>query len=283
MEPSLINRMKSITFYKMSGSGNDFVIIDNRSKAVVEKYLSDFIVNVCRRKVSVGADGLILVENSDIADFKWRFFNSDGSKAEMCGNGAICVARFAYINRIAGSKMSFETETGIVYAKIEKNNSAKIKMPDPVDLMTDCSLQLENGTLFFDYINTGVPHVIVAVDKIDDVKITELGREIRFHQRFSPAGANVNFISGREDGVIAIRTYERGVEDETLACGTGSVAAAVVCANKSERKSPVKVLTRSGGYLFIYFKEKNGKISDIYLEGDARIIYKGELYEDAWN
>ena len=231
--------------------------------------------------MSVGADGLILVEESGLVDFKWRFFNSDGSQPEMCGNGARCAARFAYLNKIAGSKMSFETIAGIVSAEV-KNDRVKIKMTDPSDLKTAYILNLENGPLSLSSVNTGVPHVVIAVLNLDDVEVVRLGREIRFHKRYAPTGTNVNFIHQQKDGMVAIRTYERGVEDETLACGTGSVAAAVVTASISGIKSPINVMTRSGNSLCIYFKEKEGKFYDTYLEGDARIIYTGKLHEDAW-
>jgi len=273
--------MDQITFYKISGSGNDFIIIDNRNRVVDENDLQDFIAKVCRRKMSVGADGLILVEESENVDFKWRFFNSDGKPAEMCGNGARCVARFAYLNRIAGSEMSFETDAGIVSAQVT-NDLVKIKMPDPVALKTDYSLDLKIGPLFISSVNTGVPHVVIMIDSIDNVDVVKLGREVRFYDIFAPAGTNVNFICQNKDGTISIRTYERGVEDETLACGTGAVAAAIVTSFKFGIKSPIKVITKSGGRLYIYFKENQGEFSDIYLEGDARIIYKGELWEYAW-
>ena len=273
--------MKHIEFFKASGSGNDFIIIDNRDKIINEKNLKNFVANVCRRKMSVGADGLILVERSDLVDFKWRFFNSDGSQPEMCGNGARCAARFAYLNKIAGSKMSFETIAGIVSAEV-KNDRVKIKITDPSDLKTDYIINLENGPISLSSVNTGVPHVVIAVLNLDDVEVVRLGREIRFHKRYAPSGTNVNFICKQKEGMVAIRTYERGVEDETLACGTGAVAAAVVTASLSGMKSPIKVRTRSGNSLYVYFKEKEGKYYDTYLEGDARIIYKGELWEDAW-
>lgn len=273
--------MENIDFYKMSGSGNDFIIIDNRKRIVDEAGLMNFVANVCRRKMSVGADGLILIESADAVDFKWRFFNSDGSVAEMCGNGARCAARFAYIKGIAGTEMSFETEAGIIHAKVAKDQ-VKIKMPDPTDLKTDYALELENSTLSVSSVNTGVPHVVVEVDNIDDIEVVKLGREIRFHDVFDPAGTNVNFVCLQNDDIVAIRTYERGVEDETLACGTGAIACAIVISYKKKIKSPVKVMTRSGGYLYIYYKVKQGRFYDIFLEGDARIIYKAQLWEDAW-
>ena len=273
--------MENIDFYKMSGSGNDFIIIDNRKRSVDDAGLMNFVANVCRRKMSVGADGLILIENADAVDFKWRFFNSDGSVAEMCGNGARCAARFAYIKGIAGTEMSFETEAGIIHAKVAKDQ-VKIKMPDPTDLKTDYALELENSTLSVSSVNTGVPHVVVEADNIDDIEVVKLGREIRFHDVFDPAGTNVNFVCLQNDDIVAIRTYERGVEDETLACGTGAIACAIVISYKKKIKSPVKVMTRSKGYLYIYYKVKQGRFYDIFLEGDARIIYKAQLWEDAW-
>jgi len=275
------SEMKKIEFYKMSGSGNDFIIIDNRNHIIDEDGLSNFIAKVCRRKMSVGSDGIILVENTDNADFKWRFFNSDGSTAEMCGNGARCVARFAYLNDIAGSNMSFETLAGLVKAEVIEER-AKVKMTDPFDLKTDDTIELKKGSVPISSINTGVPHVVIVKNSIDDVDIVEIGREIRYHDQFSPAGTNVNFICHIKDQTIAIRTYERGVEDETLACGTGAAASAIVMAQKMKLDSPVSVLTRSGEYLNIFFKEKDGRYYDIYLEGDARIIYTAQLWEDAW-
>ena len=272
--------MNQIAFYKMSGSGNDFIIIDNRNRVVDENNLQDFIARVCRRKISVGADGLILVEESENVDFKWRFFNSDGSSAEMCGNGARCAARFAYLNEISGTKVSFETKAGIVSAQV-KNDEVKIKMPDPIDLKIDYNLELENSLKQVCSVNTGVPHVVITVGDIDDVEVVNTGREIRFHDSYAPAGTNVNFICAGKDNAISIRTYERGVEDETLACGTGSVAAAIIMHYKSKGKSPVKVITRGGGCLYIYLEENDGRFYNIFLEGDARVIYKGYLWKDA--
>lgn len=265
----------------MSGSGNDFIIIDNRDKIVDKIDLPNFIAKACRRKMSVGADGFILVENTDAADFKWRFYNSDGSVAEMCGNGARCVARFAYLNGIAGPDMSFETQAGIVYAQVA-GESVKVKMTDPLDLRMNYTIELKNSSLSISSVNTGVPHAVIIKDMIEDAEVVQAGREIRFHDMFAPAGANVNFVCHLKDNIIAIRTYERGVEDETLACGTGAVASAIIMARKMKIKSPVNVLTQSGGYLNIFYQENDGKYHNIYLEGDARIIYKAQLWEDAW-
>jgi len=274
--------MSPIHFYKMSGCGNDFIIIDNRKPVVEENDLSAFIVGVCRRKMSVGADGIILIENSGTVDFKWRFFNSDASVAEMCGNGARCVARFAYLNGITGPDMAFETLAGVVSASVSEAGLVKIKMTDPLNLKLDYPLCLRDGNILISSINTGVPHVVTVVDNLDETPVKEMGREIRFHPDFAPAGTNVNFVSVRPDNIVAVRTYERGVEDETLACGTGCVAGALITARKFAMTSPVTLLTRSGGHLRIYFNQHQDAYSDVYLQGDARVIYRAELCEEAW-
>jgi diaminopimelate epimerase len=273
--------MEPITFFKMSGSGNDFIIVDNREKVIKDNDLPGFINRICRRKMSVGADGFILIEPSDKADFKWRFFNSDGSKAEMCGNGARCAARFAYVNGIAGENLSFETEAGVVSGQV-KDDRAKVKMPDPVELRLDYNIELKSGPVTVCSVNTGVPHVVVMNETIEDINVFDFGREIRFHEAFAPAGTNVNFICQQKQGHLAIRTYERGVENETLACGTGSIAAALITSCKAKWPSPINLVTRSGESLTIYFKKDNRNFNDIYLEGDARIIYSAQLGEDAW-
>ncbi len=275
--------MNPIHFYKMSGCGNDFIIIDNRSPVIQENDLNAFIVGICRRKMSVGADGVILIEKSDTVDFKWRFYNSDGSLAEMCGNGARCVARFAYLNGITGPEMAFETLAGVVSASVSESGLVKTKMTDPLDLKLDRQLILKSGTVEVSSVNTGVPHAVMVVDNLDETPVKEMGKEIRFHPDFAPAGTNANFVAVQPDKIVAVRTYERGVEDETLACGTGCVASALITASKFALASPVTLLTRSGGYLRIYFKQHQNKFSDVYMEGDARLIYRAELSQEAWD
>jgi diaminopimelate epimerase len=272
---------KNIPFYKMSGSGNDFILIDNRTGIVHDDILNQLIVGACRRRMSAGADGLILIEESQRSDFRWRFYNADGSRAEMCGNGARCAARFAHLKRIAGNKLSFETDVGRVSAEINEDR-VKIRMTDPVGLMLDQSLILEEKSLDYGFINTGVPHVVIDCDDIEEIDVFSTGRSIRFHEVFAPAGANVNFVQRLDRQSIAVRTYERGVEDETLACGTGCVAASIITALKLGWESPVDVRTRSGVILRIYFKGQESTFSEVYLEGDARIIYDGMLWEEAW-
>jgi len=272
---------KRIPFYKISGSGNDFILIDNRQGIVRDAVLEQLIVGACRRRMSAGADGLILIEESHQTDFRWRFYNADGSRAEMCGNGARCAARFAHLRGIAGPKLSFETDVGRISAEII-GDRVKIGMTEPGGLRLDQSLNLEETSCDYDFINTGVPHVVVVSQDVEVVDVFHMGRLIRYHDAFAPAGTNVNFVQRLDRQEIAVRTYERGVEDETLACGTGCVAAALVTALKHGWVSPVDVLTRSGGILRISFERRDTVFSDVYLEGDARIIYDGMLWEEAW-
>jgi diaminopimelate epimerase len=271
-----------IPFTKMSGSGNDFIVIDNRGATVTDDMLPQFVERVCRRKLSAGADGLILVEDSKAADFKWRFFNSDGSVAEMCGNGARCVARFAFLNGISkGSQMAFETIAGVIHAQVFAEQ-VRIRMTDPQELTLNATLELDDRKLFYSSVNTGVPHVVLSVDDIESADVVGVGRAIRHHSKFAPAGTNVNFMAFHEKGVWAVRTYERGVEDETLACGTGIVASALILAEQKGLVAPLTLITRSGGHLKVYYSKDSGRLSDIYLEGDARVIYEGRLMPEAW-
>ncbi len=267
----------------MSGAGNDFIIVDNRDNIVDESDLAEWIRRVCRRKMAVGADGFILVEDSEEVDFKWRFFNSDGSHADMCGNGARCAARFALLNEIAGERMSFETGAGVVHARVE-NDLVSVQMTDPSDLETGRPLELLSGARRVSSINTGVPHVVAPTEDIEEIDVVGLGREIRNHPVFSPEGVNANFVQASPDGGFIIRTYERGVENETLACGTGAVAGALVMANTRDAASPVTMKTRGGRLdISFVFDEERQTYSDVFLQGDARLIYKGELLRDAWN
>lgn len=273
--------MKTIPFFKMSGSGNDFIVIDNRQGVVPESDLHPLVVGACRRKMSVGADGLILVERSATADFKWRFFNADGSRPDMCGNGARCAARFAHLNGIAGRHLAFDTLAGRIEAEVQAHG-VRIRMTDPGRVDTGCRVELDGTPQPIGRVNTGVPHVVMVVEDVDGVDVVGLGRRIRHHPALAPEGANVNFVAVAEDGRIRIRTYERGVEEETLACGTGNVAAALVLAHDRGLASPVTLTTRSGGRLVVHFQRREDRFRDVYLEGDARVIYRGELWEEAW-
>ena len=274
--------MNTTPFYKMNGCGNDFILIDNRAGQVTGDP-AGLARRVCRRKLSVGADGLILIEGSERFDFQWRFYNADGSRAEMCGNGARCAARLAHELGIAGPAMRFLTDAGPVEAQM-RGDQVKVKMTPPSACRLEDTLELAGGPVTVSSINTGVPHVVVEVAEQDEpsaADIVPVGREIRYHAAFAPAGANVNFIYSPQAQRLQVRTYERGVEDETLACGTGCVAAALVTAARRGWPSPIPVTTRSGGILTIHFEREGEGFRGVYLEGDARIVYTGEIRPDA--
>jgi len=269
-----------IPFWKMSGAGNDFIVIDHRQPLIPAERMAEFARLVCRRKFSVGADGLFLLESSDRADFKWRFFNADGSEAEMCGNGARCVARFAYMQGIAAARMRFETLAGIVDATVA-DTQATIRMTPPHSFRFDRQIEAAGQMLMVHSVDTGVPHAVIFVDDIDAVDVIGLGRQIRHHPDFAPAGTNVDFV-GRTEGGFRIRTYERGVEDETLACGTGVTAGALIAAAKGFAGSPVEMVTSGGVALTVHFSSGQGEGADqVLLKGPAHLIYKGELTAEA--
>jgi diaminopimelate epimerase len=270
-----------IEFYKMSGSGNDFIIIDNRDLSLNVGDLPTFARRVCARKISVGADGLFLIEPSMTVDFKWQFFNSDGSVAEMCGNGSRCVARYAYLKGIAPKEMSFETIAGIISAEVN-GDIVKVKLTDPSAVEAGIKIDADGQKFILDSIDTGVPHAVVFVDDLDDCAVFDLGRKIRRHECFQPRGANANFATVIDRHKIRVRTYERGVEDETLACGTGMVAAVLTAAQRGLVESPTDVLVQSGETLRIYFTKKDDRFGEIYLEGKVKIVYHGFLFEEAY-
>jgi diaminopimelate epimerase len=270
-----------IEFYKMSGSGNDFILIDNRDESLAVGDVVEFVKRVCERKVSVGADGLFLIERSDRVDFRWRFYNADGSEAEMCGNGGRCAARFASLLGIAGERMSFETGAGIIDAEV-RGDVVKLRLTDPRNLVMDDEIRIENQVLFIHSINTGVPHAVHFLRDLDDFDVFHTGRAIRRHEHHQPAGTNANFVAVVDDHTLRVRTYERGVEDETLACGTGSVAAALIAARKGLVESPVDVQVQSGERLRIYFEKTADGFTNVYLEGKAKVVYQGKLWDEAW-
>jgi len=270
-----------VPFVKMSGSGNDFILIDHRFGGLDETVLKRLITGICRRRLSVGADGVILIEASQTADFRWRFFNADGSTAEMCGNGARCAARFAHQQGICGRDMRFETGAGIIAAQVN-GARVRVRLTDPHGLLLEVPVEIRGEALTLSRINTGVPHAVLSVPEVADVDVPVLGREIRFHPQFAPEGVNANFICREPSGGIALRTYERGVEGETLACGTGAVAGALVAASRYGLDSPVRVLTRGGDTLTVFFRPVDGGFRDIQQEGEARLIYSGVLSPEAW-
>jgi diaminopimelate epimerase len=270
-----------IPFMKMSGSGNDFILIDHRKPFLNEDEMKDFARKVCQRRVSIGADGLILIENSKKADVKWRFFNADGSEAEMCGNAGRCLGRFAYLKGITGPSLTFETLAGILSAQVD-GKRVKLEMTKPHGLKLDETIPIEGKEQTLSSINTGVPHAVIFLDDIDGADVFRIGRAIRHHPHFAPAGTNANFVRVENPSRLSVRTYERGVEDETLACGTGAVAAALVAAFKGLVRSPVSIKTRGGEVLTVYFEMEGGEVKNLFFEGDVHIIYEAEMWEEAY-
>jgi diaminopimelate epimerase len=279
-----------IHFYKMTGTGNDFILIDNRTRIIDADHCRDFVRRACRHKVSVGADGMILIENDPEADFRWRFFNADGSEAEMCGNGARCAARFAYLTGIVDKPgMTFRTLAGIISAEL-LDMKVKVQMPLPHSLCLDIDLDAEGRSFHLDSLNSGVPHAVCLLKDENELEGTDVrrwGNPLRHHLHFQPAGTNVNFVCIDDAHHIRVRTYERGVEGETLACGTGSIASVLVAAARNLVESPVEAKVRSGEVLNVYFK-KSGEAStpgdirfeDVYLEGEARVAYEADLWHE---
>ena len=274
--------MEAIEFWKMNGSGNDFILIDNRNGQIKDEKMGLLVERACRRRESVGADGVIFVIESDRYDFGWRFFNADGGEVEMCGNGGRCVSRFAFLNGIAGPKMIFETLAGPISAEV-KGSMVKVLMPKPTGISMDLDLERQQGWVSVDFINTGVPHVVVNIENLfDHHLVKEQGRTIRYHPHFSPEGTNANFMKIIGPNELEIRTYERGVEDETLACGTGAIACALVASIRgSVSASPVKVKTRSGEELTIHFKRNGDSFEQVELEGNTSVVYKAQLHDEA--
>lgn len=266
--------MTKIEFVKMVASGNDFVVLDNRRRTICGSKLHAFAREACERNYGIGGDGLIAVEPSKRADFRMRIINPDGSEAEMCGNGARCAALFAKEKKIAGKKMSFETLAGMIEAEVN-GDIVRLKMPDPTDLRREVRLLIENENYMAHFVNTGVPHTVIYVEDLGSWDVKRLGREIRHHKTFAPKGTNVDFVQVQKGNLIKVRTYERGVEDETLACGTGVAASAIISAAMKDFKSPVTCLTKGGDKLKIYFKRNGDNFTDVYLEGGAKKVFCG--------
>lgn len=273
-------KLPGIHFFKMTGTGNDFILIDNRKGLIDADHCGDLVRSACRHKLSVGADGMILIENDPEVDFKWRFFNADASEAEMCGNGSRCAARFAYLTGIVAKKqMSFRTLAGIIRAEL-LGDSVKVQMTSPHSLKLDLRPEAEGRSFKLDFINTGVPHAVCFQDgenELESVDVQRWGRELRYHPIFQPAGTNVNFVSVMDTHHLVVRTYERGVEGETLACGTGAIASSLIAASRSRVLSPVEVKTSGGEFLTIHF---DPEFKNVFLEGEAKVAYEADLWPD---
>jgi diaminopimelate epimerase len=269
--------MKSLKFVKMQGSGNDFVVVEKVFLGALSG--SSLAKKMCDRRFGAGADGLLLLDCSHPSDVSMRIFNPDGSEVPMCGNGARCCALYAAQKR-KKKNLEIMTKAGLLRAEVDQE-SVKLKMTDPEKFQLGINLKVGGKRYELDYLDTGVPHAVMEVENVEEAPVGGLGRLIRCHKVFLPQGANVNFFQRRARGEILIRTYERGVEDETLACGTGSVASAIISVLKqgaSGLDQQVGVLTQSGERLKVYFKVSHNKVSDVWLEGKASVVYTGEYY-----
>lgn len=264
-----------IAFTKASGAGNDFVLVDNFSGALKLDFPS-FARAVCDRHFGVGADGLLVLEKSSTADFTMHYFNADGSWGGMCGNGGRCIARFAQMAGIAGPRQRFEA-LGYVYDADIGPVNVRLGMKNPGPLRNGLKIPVGATTHEASFLDTGAPHVVIFAQDPAATDVAGIGRAIRNHPLFQPEGTNVNFVRRTGPSSIDLRTYERGVEAETLACGTGSVASALVAAATFGMPSPVSVRVRSGEDLMVHFTGAPGLWTDVRLEGSAHMLFTGSL------
>lgn len=264
----------SLTFYKCHGAGNDFIILDDRRKKFPSKNVK-LIADLCNRRTGIGADGLILLRNHPRTDFEMLYYNADGKIGSMCGNGGRCAAALAYRLGIAGKRSRMTTIDGIHTAEILSGDNAKENFGVRISMNNVGRIKKFNDCIFID---TGSPHCVYFVNDVDKTDVISKGRKLRYDKRFSPGGANVNFVVKGKDK-LKVRTYERGVEDETLSCGTGVVASALTTAlngGSTGGKKTVSVKT-PGGNLKVHFDYDGKRFTDIYLEGPAAIVFSGEI------
>jgi len=262
-----------LTFTKLSGLGNDFILFDNREK-IFSGEERDFFRKICQRRISVGADGVILLENSARADFKYRHFNADGSDAEMCGNGARSICYYAVTHGLAPQSLRFEIH-GVIYQATVDGNQVRLTMPPPEKIGPKPGVVTENILTEGGFVQVGVPHFVVFAENLDTLDVARLGRFYRYHP-FFPAGTNVNFVQILDPHTLRIRTYERGVEAETLACGTGSTAAAIMAHLNQGLEPPITVKNPGGD---LWFSWENPAFDPILMQGAVEIIYVADLMQ----
>ena len=269
---------RAVKFLKLEGAGNDFLGFDGRRGGL--GLTRERIASWCDRQRGAGADGVLVVEKprGRGADFRMRYYNADGGEAEMCGNGARC---FALLVRETtgwrGKSIRVETKAGPVVLEIV-GKEVRVSMSDPGLPRLGKEITAAGRRVKLDFINTGVPHAVEFVRSVDGVEVEKNGRAIRYHTAFAPAGTNVNFVSVGSGSRLEVRTYERGVEGETLACGTGVVASSILASVRRGVKSPVKVRTRGGDVLRVDFIMENGRPRKVTLQGPARIVYEGVFH-----
>lgn len=281
--------MNNFLFTKLTAAGNDFILFDRKLNPSIELG-KDFIQKICNRKMGIGADGVLLFSDSDNYSFELKYYNSDGSSGALCANGARCALRYAFQTGRIKYKANFLVNNTEYYGEIIDDIQIKFFLKKPEKIKRNFKIKASNQLINANYVDTGAPHVVIMIKdilkdpkkldsfykNIDEIPVYELGREIRFSKDFEPYGANVNFIEINNDS-LKIRTYERGVEDETLACGTGSVAAAVISYLNFNIKPPVVLITKSNDKFIVDFNIYNDEIVDLSLTGPAVTIFKGEL------
>ncbi|WP_256128290.1 diaminopimelate epimerase [Desulfolutivibrio sulfoxidireducens] len=267
---------RTIPFFKMQGCGNDFALIDNRQARVPVVAMAEWATKVCRKAFGVGADGLIFLEEApagSTADYIWHFYNADGSRAEMCGNGARCAARLAFLIGLAPAVHVLGTDAGDIQAEVSPGtNQVRVRLTTPKGLLLGMELEVEGMTVPFHFVDTGVPHAVVVREDVADLDVAGLGRAMRYHEEFAPAGTNVNFIQVEGHGRLRLRTYERGVEAETYACGTGAVASVVVAGALGLVGGEVEVVTSGGEVLGVRVGEGGP-----FLRGAAELMFWGDM------
>lgn len=265
-----------IKFTKMHGAGNDFVLIDDRDGQV--PWEDHFLMAaLASKRTGIGCEGVILVQKSDKADFRMRFLNPDGTEVELCGNGSRCAAAFAHSIGASGTALTMETMCGLVDVQIIDRGTVCVWMPEPVKKNYGIELKVGNEVVCGDFIITGVPHFVVQVPNISTVNVQELGRALRLHPAFAPDGTNVDFVTFRTPNRMTMRTYERGVEAESGACGTGAVACVIVAVEKARFTLPAKVKTSSGYELTVDGDWRHNKCTGLTLTGPVKFVFSGEI------
>ncbi|MFC4817670.1 diaminopimelate epimerase [Flavobacterium sp. GCM10023249] len=255
------------TFYKYQGTGNDFVILDNRQETF-PKNDTQLIKFLCDRRFGIGADGLMLLENDESSDFKMVYYNSDGNQSSMCGNGGRCLVAFAKKLGVIESSTTFIAVDGLHHATIDEHDIVSLQMKDVDEVQ-----QHENHI----FLNTGSPHHVQLVEDLHIFDVRNEGSKIRYGELYGQAGSNVNFVTQTDENKFALRTYERGVEDETLSCGTGATAVAIAMKSIGKTHSSVIQLRVEGGELEVSFHEKNGFFTQVFLKGPAKFVFSGTI------
>lgn len=264
------------SFWKMHGAGNDFILIDDRKQTFPDQD-HPLIHRLASPKYGVGSEGVILIQPSETADFRMRFYNPDGNEVEMCGNGARCVARLAHEIGVAPKSMCFDTVAGLISAEVLGNDQIRLTMTPPTGLELNAELDVQGQSMPYHFVNSGVPHVVLEVEDMQTIEIATIGAAIRYHDHFKPKGTNVNFIQCTGPDRLTVRTYERGVEAETLACGTGMVACGLVAGSLGRVTTPVKITCASGDVLEVNYQSTPEGPKDVTLTGPAVHVFEGHI------